>query len=179
MPEGSRPRCRVLPMATRFSHSARIDARLETVFTSYSNEAFWRDRMTAVGSPEDTLDHFDASGDSISVTITQYIPDEDIPDLARKVLPGQLTIVRTSTFTGFDGERFTGSANAEAAGGLGQIDGGAEAVSEGGAALESLSGQVKVSVPLLGGKLEKLVISHLKQLFVAEYEHLNRWTSTR
>jgi hypothetical protein len=166
-------------MATRFSHSARIESRLETVFTSYADEAFWRDRISAVGSPEDTLDDFASTGESVSVTITQYIPDEDIPDLARKVLPGQLTIVRTSTFSGFDGERFTGSASAEAAGGLGQISGGAEAVSEGGLALESVSGQVKVSVPLLGGKLEKLVISHLDRLFAAEYEHLNRWVSQR
>ena len=166
-------------MATRFSHSARIDAQLETVFTSYADEAYWRDRMRAVGSPEDTLDDFASTGDSVSVTITQYIPDEDIPDLARKVLPGQLTIVRTSTFTGFDGERFSGSARAEAAGGIGMIDGSAEVVDAAGVAQESVSGLVKVSVPLLGGKLEKMVIAHLTRLFEAEYQHLNRWTSTR
>ena len=164
-------------MATRFSHSARIESRLETVFTSYADEAFWHDRLSTVGSPADTLDDFVVTSESISVTVTQVIPAEDIPDLARKVLPGQLTIVRTNTFTGFDGERFSGTARAEAAGGLGLIDGGAEAVSEGGLALESVSGKVKVSVPLLGGKLEKLVISHLTHLFAAEYEHLNRWVS--
>lgn len=166
-------------MATRFSHSARIEARLETVFTSYADEAYWRDRMAAVGSPEDTLDDFASTGDSVTVTITQYIPDEDVPDLARKVLPGQLTIVRTSTFTGFDGERFSGSARAEAAGGIGMIDGNAEVVDAAGAAQESVSGLVKVSVPLLGGKLEKMVIAHLNRLFVAEYQHLNRWTAAR
>ena len=166
-------------MATRFSHTARIDAHVETVFTSYGDEAFWHDRIAAVGTAQHTLDDVSASGDSVTVTVTQHIPDEDIPDLARKVLPGQLVIVRTSTWSGFDGERFTGSARAEAAGGLGLIDGGAEAVNRDGAALESVSGQVKVSVPLLGGKLEKLVVSHLDRLFQAEYEHLNRWASTR
>lgn len=166
-------------MATRFSHSARIDARLETVFTSYADEAYWRDRMITVGTPEDTLDDFASTGDSVSVTITQHIPDEDIPDLARKVLPGRLVIVRTSTFTGFDGERFTGSAHAEAAGGIGLIDGNAEVVDADGVAHESVSGQVKVSIPLLGGKLEKLVVSHLNRLFEAEYRHLNRWTAAR
>lgn len=164
-------------MATRFSHSARIEARLESVFSAYGDEAFWRDRMATVGTAADTLDDFVTTDDSTTVTITQHIPDEDIPDLARKVLPGQLTIVRTSIYSGFDGERFAGTARAEAAGGLGIIDGGAEAVGEGDAALESVAGQVKVSVPLLGGKLEKLVVSHLNRLFVAEYEQLNRWTA--
>ena len=59
------------------------------------------------------------------------------------------------------------------------IDGGAETVHRDGAAHESVSGQVKVSVPLLGGKLEKLVVGHLDRLFEAEYQHLRRWTAAR
>ncbi|PAY24221.1 hypothetical protein CEY15_04315 [Dietzia natronolimnaea] len=164
-------------MATRFSHSARIDAHLETVFASYGDEAFWHDRLAAIGTPDDSLDEFVTTGDSTTVTVTQHIPDEDIPDVARKVLPGRLIIVRTSTYAGFDGNRFTTSARAEAAGGLGIIDGGSESLSEGAAVVESASGQVKVSVPLLGGKLEKLVVSHLTRFFNAETEHLNRWTA--
>ena len=166
-------------MATRFSHSARIDAPVETVFTSYGDEAYWRDRIAAVGSARDTLDDFAATDDTITVTVTQHIPEDDIPDAARKLLNGQLVIGRTSTYTGFDGRRFTGSARAEAAGGLGLIDGEAEASDRDGGAVESVSGRVKVAVPLLGGKLEKMVIAHLDRLFEAEYAHLNRWASTR
>lgn len=165
-------------MATRFTHSARIDAHVETVFNSYGDEAFWRDRLKAVGTPQDSLDNFEVGDDTITVTVTQHVPDEDIPDLARKVLPGKLVIVRTTVLTDFDGESYTGSAKADAAGGLGRIEGGTEAVTEGDNALESLSGQVKVSVPLLGGKLEKLVVAHLNQAFGAEYKHLNRWIAS-
>ena len=165
-------------MATRFTHSAHIDAPIEAVFNSYSDEAFWHDRLRTVGTPKDSLDNFVVADDSITVTITQYIPDEDIPELGRKVLPGQLVIVRTSVYTDFDGERFTGSAHADAVSGLGRIEGGGEAVSQDGTALESVAGQVKVSVPLLGGKLEKLVVSQLGRLFTAEYKHLDRWASS-
>lgn len=167
------------PMATRFSHTAHIDAPVEAVFTSYGDEAYWRDRIAAAGSPRDSLDEFDVSGDEITVTVTQHIPESDIPDAARKVLKGQLVIVRKSVYSGFDGERFTGSARAEAAGGLGLIDGGAETLGREGGAVESVSGQVKVSVPLLGGKLEKMVVGHLDRLFEAEYQHLRRWTAAR
>lgn len=166
-------------MATRFSHKATIQARPETVHASYSDEAYWADRLASIGSPGDTLDQFETSGDGVTVSVTQIIPDSDIPDLAKKVLPGQLTITRTTSYSAFDGERFTGIARAEAVGGLGVIDGGGETVPEGETALESVSGLVKVSVPLLGGKLEKLVVDHLRKLFVEEYEHLNRWTTSR
>lgn len=166
-------------MATRFTHSARINAPVETVFRSYGEEAFWRDRLATVGTAQDTLDDLVVADDAITVTLTQHIADEDIPDVARKVLPGQLVIVRNINFTGFDGERYLGSAKADAAGGLARIEGGTEAVSEGDAAVESLAGQVRVSVPLLGGKLEKLVVTHLSRAFEAEYRHLNHWIASR
>lgn len=166
-------------MATRFTHSARIDARVETVFNSYGDEAFWHDRLATVGTPADTLDNFVVADNSVTVTVTQHIPDEDIPDLARKVIPGQLVIVRTSTFTDFDGESYLGTSKADAAGGLGRIEGSTEATSDSGNALEAVNGQVKVSVPLLGGKLEKLVVTQLNRFFEAEYQHLNRWTAGR
>lgn len=162
-------------MATRFSHSARIGAQLEPIHASYANEEFWIDRLRAVGSPKDTLDDFAVNGETIDVTITQVIPDSDIPDIARKVLPGELSLVRTASYSGIVDDRITGTSRAEAVGGLGVITGGGETVLEGEESVESLSGQVKVSVPLLAGKLEKLVVQHLLQLFEAEHEHLRRW----
>ena len=149
------------------------------MYSAYGSEEYWRERLAAVGTDRDTLDDFAESAGTIRVTITQHIPDEDIPDAARKFLPGQLTIVRTSTYTGFDGQRFSGSARAEAAGGLGLISGEAEGVGRDGVTEESVSGSVKVSVPLLGGRLEKMVVSHLDRLFEAEYRHLNRWVAGR
>ena len=166
-------------MATRFSHNARIGAPIETVYSAYGSEEYWRERLLAVGTDRDSLDDFASTSDGVRVTITQHIPEDDIPDSARKVLPGQLTIVRTCTYCGFDGRTFTGSARAEAAGGLGLINGDATAVDRDGVAEETVSGQVKVSVPLLGGKLEKMVVSHLDRRFEAEYRHLNRWTAAR
>jgi hypothetical protein len=164
-------------MATRFNHSARIEAPVETVFNAYGEEAFWRDRLANVGTPADTLDDFVVGDDSVTVTVTQQIPDEDIPDLARKVIPGKLVIVRTTVFTDFDGESYKGTSKAEAAGGLGRIESATEASGDSGVAVEAVDGQIRVSVPLLGGKLEKLVVTQLNRFFDAEYKHLNRWTA--
>lgn len=166
-------------MATRFSHSVRIDGPLEAIHSSYADAAYWNDRIHEVGSDKDSLDDLVVSGDTIDVTVTQFIPESEIPDLARKVLPGELRLVRKAHFHGFDGARLLGSSRVEAAGGLGVLTGETEILSDGGAADEALSGQVKVSVPLLGGKLEKLVIQHLTGLFEEEYSHLNRWLAKR
>lgn len=166
-------------MATRFSHSTRIGARLEVVHATLADEAFWVDRLRTVGSPADTLDDFVLSGDSIVVTVTQVIPESEIPDLARKVLPGELSLVRTANYSAVSGDRLTGSSRAEAAGGLGVITGSGETVAEGEESVETLEGQVKVSVPLMGGKLEKLVVGYLDELFTTEHEHLGRWIAAR
>lgn len=166
-------------MATRFSHSAQLDGPLEAVHDAYADEAYWADRLRAVGTAKDSLDDLVVSGDSINVTVTQFIPESDIPDLARKVLSGDLRLVRTVEFSGFDGAKMLGTSRAEAAGGLGVITGEAESVAHGDVAADFVSGQVKVSVPLLGGKLEKLVVQQITGLFTEEYSHLNGWLAAR
>lgn len=166
-------------MATRFSHSTRIGARLDVVHATLADEAFWVDRIRTVGSPRDTLDDFALSGDTIDVTITQVIPESEIPDLARKVLPGELSLVRTTSYSAISDDCLTGTSRAEAVGGLGLITGSGETVAEGDEAVESLQGQVKVSIPLMAGKLEKMVVGHLDELFKAEHEHLGRWIAAR
>lgn len=166
-------------MATRFSHSVQLGGPLEAVHATYADEAYWADRLRTVGTDKDFVDDFVVDGDAITVTITQFVPESDIPDLARKVISGDLRLVRTVKFSGFDGTTMLGTSRAEAAGGLGVITGEAESVAQGDVAVDSVSGQVKVSVPLLGGKLEKLVVQHITGLFSEEYAHLNRWLAAR
>lgn len=161
-------------MATRFSHSARIGGQIDSIYSALGDEGFWVDRIRTVGTSRDSLDDLVVSEESISVTLTQFVPEEDIPDFARKVLPGELSLIRGVTYNRA-GDRLTGTSLAEAVGGLGKITGEGETVPEGDEAVESLEGRVKVSVPLLGGKLEKLVVEHLTDLLVAEHDHLNRW----
>lgn len=165
-------------MATRFSHSVQLGGTLEAIHAIYAEEAFWADRIRAVGSHKDTVDELVISGDTINVKLTQHIPESDIPDLARKVLPGGLVMNRTAQFTGIDGARMLGTSRAEAAGGIALITGNTETVTDGDAAADAVSGQVKVSVPLLGSKLEKMVVQHLTRLFDEEYAQLNSWLAT-
>lgn len=161
-------------MATRFSHSARIGGQIDSIYSTLGDEGFWVDRLRTVGTSRDSLDDLVVSEESIAVALTQFVPDEDIPDFARKVLPGELSLSRRVTYNRAE-DRLTGTSLAEAVGGLGKIAGEGETVPEGGEAVESLEGSVKVSVPLLGGRLEKLVVEHLTDLLTAEHEHLNRW----
>lgn len=162
-------------MATRFSHSARIVGTLDSIYSTFGEEGFWVDRIRTVGTSRDSLDDLVVGDESISVTVTQFVPDSDIPDFARKVLPGELSLVRQVAYHRHADERLSGTSLAEAVGGLGKITGEGETVPEGGEAVESLEGRVKVSVPLLGSRLEKLVVEHITDLLVAEHDHLNRW----
>lgn len=57
----------------------------------------------------------------------------------------------------------------KAAGGLGVITGSGETVAEGKPRSNHCPARVKVTVPLLGGKLEKLVVQHLDRLFAGTH----------
>ena len=163
-------------MSTSFSHSATLSGSPQVLWSAYSSEDYWRARVTAVGTDRDRVEEFHHGDDGVRVVVTHVIPDEEIPEAAAKVLRGGLTIRRTTSYEPFDGERIVGGARAEAAGGRALVDGTGRAVATGADTTEeSVSGTVTVSIPLLGGRLEKMVVSYLDTLFAAEYAHLERW----
>ena len=167
-------------MTTKFEYSADIDCSLAALHDAYSTEAYWQDRVSETGGPRDTLDSFEVTDEGVRIVVTQVIPDEQLPDLAKKVLDGQLKIVRASLYRPFDAERISGTADAEAAGGLGTITGAGEAVPTGeNTCRESVSGTVRVAVPVLGRKLEKLAVNFMYSLFEKEYAHAAEWVADR
>lgn len=163
-------------MATKFEYTADLPGSPAALHALYMTEDYWVDRVAVTGGPDDELVEFTPADGGATVVVKQVIPDEKIPSAARKVVSGQLAIVRKTVYSAFDGESATGDAHAEALSGLGVIDGSGTAVSTGAdQCQESVAGTVKVSVPLLGGKLEKLVVSYLHELFDNEYAHVATW----
>lgn len=163
-------------MPTKFEYTADLPGTPADLHALYMTEDYWVDRIAETGGPEDELTEFTPTDGGATVVVYQVVPDESIPSAARKVISGQLAIVRKTVYSPFDGEKATGEAHAEALGGLGVIKGSGSAIATGESSCqESVSGSVKVSVPLLGSKLEKMVVSYLNDLFGEEYGHVAKW----
>lgn len=148
-------------MATRFDFTATIDATLEQVWTCLADPEFWQQRFGVVGSPSDTVVSHHVTEDTIEVEVSQTVADEHIPAAAKKIVGGNMPIERYVRYKR-TGNTVTAESHGGGVGGLLKVTGDITITQNGLSVTEAARGQANVSVPLLGGKLEKAVISYLE-----------------
>lgn len=171
-------------MAASFTQSfstsvVPVDAYADAIV----DHAFWNDRIAAVGGPGARIEEFDGDGKKADVTLVQVISKDLLPPAVNSFLPGDLEITRHEIWTrsadGADG-RFTASvagAPATVAGTMSIRQGtSGSGIAE---ATITVHGEVEVKVPLIGGRIEKMIVEQLLELIKAEHDYAVTWLENR
>lgn len=142
------------------------------------DRAFWDDRLAAVGGPGGRITAFEGDGKKADVTQVQVIAKDLLPQAVTSFLPGDLEIERHElwkrTADGADGT-FTASV----AGAPATVEGKMTIRAANTEAALTVNGEVEVKVPLIGGRIEKMIVEQLQELIKAEYEFAVRWLESR
>lgn len=149
-------------------------AGVEQILTAFGDEGYWRDRIAEFGGGATTLDQLDVDSDgAVAVATTQDLRNDLLPGPLMKVFRGNLSIVRTETWhrTGEDGA--TGAVTISASGVPGSGVGSAALVPLSDGSRLTLAGTVEVKIPLVGGRVEKVICDQI----VVEIPQLQRFTS--
>ena len=133
-------------------HEISYDAPLSDVFAMLSDPDFRQASATAMGviSADVTIT---AKGEGISVLIDQVQPTEGVPGFAKKFAGETTRAVQTEDWVSPAG----GTITIETPGKPTSIKGTLSLSESAGRTTETLEVEVKVKVPLLGGKLESLM----------------------
>lgn len=136
----------------KLRHEISYAAPLADVFAMLSDPAFRQASADAMGviSADVTIS---PDGEGISVHIDQVQPTEGLPGFARKFAGGTTRAVQTENWSSPAG----GTITIETPGKPTSISGTLALVESGGVTTETLEVEVKVKVPLIGGKLESLM----------------------
>ncbi len=123
---------------------------------------FLRARLKQLGGPGAALLDHTADGDGARYRLRHGLDAKDMPSVVRRVMPGDITIERSERWAREDGV-YRGEVQvaipgtpASAAGGMRLRD-----LPDGGSELD-VRVDVTVSVPLIGGKIEKLIASQFE-----------------
>jgi hypothetical protein len=139
----------------RFSHELSYDASPDEVRAMIADPAF-RERvceaMHASSYDVSVTSSSTGSGESVTVVVDQTQPARGIPSYATRLLGDEIRIIQRETWT--DASR--GSLTLEIPGKPGTFDGTVVLTGDS-STVETVDGEVKVRVPLVGGKLESLV----------------------
>ncbi|GAB2824495.1 DUF2505 domain-containing protein [Lentzea nigeriaca] len=161
-------------MARRIEHHTTSPHSAEKVFGALVDETYLRDRLAAIGGNDAELVTFTTTDTRTSYQLKQGVPAEHLPSIAKSLLGGDLVIQRVENWAAL-----AGTVEVTINGVPGRLDGGFTITDNGSGSKLSLAGEVKVSIPLMGGKLEKLIAEQVVVLLNKESEFTSEWLANR
>jgi hypothetical protein len=148
----------------------------DEVYATMVDPEYLRARLERIGGPGAGLLEHSADVQGARYLLRLGLDAKDLPSVVRSVLPGDLTIERNERWTRQDSGRYLGEvdvtimgAPATAAGGMRLRD-----LPDGGSEL-NVRADVRVSVPLIGGKIEGVVGEQVQRLLAAETAFTETW----
>jgi len=137
----------------RFSHEMRYDRSPEQVHAMLMEPAF-REAVCEAATATIRYDvDVTATGDEATVRVEQWQPATHIPSFARKFVGDEIEIRQTETWSDPSGASLV----VEIPGKPGRLTGTITLAADGDGTVETVSGELKVGIPMVGGKLEKMI----------------------
>jgi hypothetical protein len=150
-------------------------ASVEQVHAAFRSEDYWRARLVAFGDTS-TLDSLTVDADdTVTVRLTQHLGRQLLPGGVATLVPGDLKIVRTETWTPISDRRVCGKVSVSSPAGLGSGRAEAWLTPAGSGSQLRFAATVKVKVPLVGGKLEKVIAGDLAENLSAFVRFTAAW----
>ncbi|KAA9164892.1 DUF2505 domain-containing protein [Amycolatopsis acidicola] len=161
-------------MASRIEHRAEFSQGVPEVFAAQTGEPALRARLQEIGGDNASLLDYTEGPAGVRFQLRQGVGAEKLPSAVRKLHRGDLFVDRHEQWR-LDGERATGTAKATVSGVPGEITARTELTPGNGGTVLRITGEVKISIPIVGGKLEDFVADQITKLLAREAEYSAQW----
>jgi Protein of unknown function (DUF2505) len=161
-------------MPSRFEHRATFPAPADTVYSTLVDEAFLTARLRDIGGKGAALLDHQTSDDTATYRLRQGVDAKHLPSAVRSILSGDLVVEREERWRGHES-----AGRATINGVPAEIKSRSRLVPNGDDTQLVTEAEVKVSIPLIGGKIEKVVAEQVTKLLAAEAEYAEKWLAGR
>lgn len=151
-------------MSTRLVHEMQYDAPAEAVAKMLSDPAFREEVCTAMNATTFTVT-VEGGVDAKQVTIDMEQPTDRVPSFARKFVGETANVVQTESWS----SPTEGDVTVTIPGKPGEMAGTARLVEKDGVTTEVVEMDIKVKIPVVGGKIEGVLAGLLKSALKAEH----------
>ena len=139
-------------MTKRLVHELTYDAPADAVMAMLADEAFREEVSTAQRVLRSTVTVEGEAGSGVEVTVDEVQSAKGIPSFAKKVVGDEINVVRREAWSDHRAD-----VHVTIPGKPGEISGTAELTESGATTTETVSLDIKVAIPLVGGKIEGLI----------------------
>jgi hypothetical protein len=162
-------------MARSVDYRSTLAFPAEKVFAAMTDEEYLKARLREIGGPGSQLLDHEASPESARYELKQGLAAEDLPPIVGKVMNGDLAIVRTETLNRTAPGSYSGDVDVAIPGAPASASGTMTLADDGAGSLFEVHADVKVNVPLFGGKIEEIVAEQVRKLLEAETAFTIHW----
>lgn len=135
-----------------------------------ADRSYYEAKLHAVGGPQAELVSWQQDERGVSIVLHQAVPGDAMPSFLRSLLPGDLRIRRTEIWRGA-----SGSVEAVVDGAPGTITGVMRLEPAPDGCVLGAELTAEVPLPLIGGKVEKIVTDNIASLMELEYQFTLSW----
>ncbi len=165
-------------MASSLEHRSTFPAPVTVVYSTLVDEAFLTERLRSIGGKNAALLDHSLDGTRAAFRMRQGVDAARLPGAVRSILSGDLVVEREERWEQA-GTDYAGTSRVTISGVPGDIRGRSRIGDVPAGAVLVVTAQVKVSIPLIGGKLEKVVAEQVGKLLAAEAEYAEKWLAER
>jgi hypothetical protein len=165
-------------MARRLDYSARYPLHTtKELYAALSTRDYWEARCAEMRkySPGNDIAEFEVSDSGIEVVLHHVLPREMLPEVAQAVMRKDMIITRKESWGPYNEDETVGKFSASIPAGPGSLGGGIRLFPTETGCTVRFSPEAKVFIPMVGLRLEQLMLVNLVDLFRAEAEETVRW----
>lgn len=147
----------------KYHDTIRYPFPVDALFPFFTDPDFFVRKYLALGATNVKVIHAEPKGSQSSITVTRDVPVEvPIPSFARSLVPSHITLIQTDAW---DTATRRGSLQIEFKGMPVHMKCDITLADQAGGAVEELDFDIRVNIPLVGGKLEALLAQDLRLKF--------------
>ena len=159
-------------MRMRVTH--QLNGDVDQVFALMTDPDFLQRKFTAGGAKNISVDQEQLADGSRRITVRRHVT-VDLPGFAKKFIQPTNSLLQTETWEpAGDGEPRTCRYRVDVQGVPSHIDGTVTLTPDGTGTRQDVEAEVKVSIPIVGGKLEKLAVDSGEKLLADEADFTNK-----
>ena len=158
-------------MAGKFSVRYDVPADVETAYAAISGDGWAPAKAAGTGDDSKVVSRTVGSGDAVTLVVSRKLPD-GIPGFLTKFLPADGRVTQTDTWMAAEDGVRAGSWVADTPGSPAKVNGTMRLEPHGSGCQYVVEGTAKVSIPLLGGKAEGVIVGMTEKITAKEADVL-------
>jgi Protein of unknown function (DUF2505) len=155
-------------VSTRIAHRTTWDLPAEEVYAELVDGDHLRARLKELGGKDPALVEHSVDASGARLELRHSVPVEFLPSAVRRFTGDDLVLDRVETWRVRQDGGYDGTFEVTVRGLPGRMTGTQTLTDSGGGAVTEIAGEATVSVPVVGGRIEKVVVEQVNALLDAE-----------